>query len=966
MPQPLAYSREDFKCYLEGIDIPFTKVSITETEGNFPNATVAIPATRDCLRVLPGTVVQVVGPQEQSTNKPFGSKDGVVQVLLFEGEVTSIAYSKEATGRALQLQCSSFLNRMSMARSYSQDSLAPQMHKNARMIFSKTGAPVGFPGVTNEQKANNTDTDEDVVGKAEDVSEFTLANRFGGVNFTAVQAIESLLPGGDVNAIVQKVLSHFDLTDYYWCILDVSYRLRYSFVTFPNKVPEAHSAVLVETMKNLITSMKEGPSAADVYSLLDVLTTILDQLRYQVLTPSAPTGAISVMGSSNTESFEPMRAFGVPDLDAAPPALCNIFYPEQLINFTLSRSFFAEPTRGISYLDWNQSVAGSTGQWGINFVIPDLQVFQVNWIPKDDEGEDTETEMLDYSAAFTAEEAYQGARPIFNPIDGWMTAAANEYYNQQDRKTESITNEESEGPNWAKAMKSEAMKAWMDSKYGKSRQLTMQTAWNPSRMCGLPGLVIDPGFPTMYGVVSTIQTQILADGSCSSSVTMRAIRAIYDEDKGSLGAAADSLYPNATRTADSDIFPLVHDFLYKKELYNYKEIGKGVYTYITQGLKPQGDSTYLEEQIGDDYKSGKYSWNVNKDQFNAMPQANQTDYSIFRKIRNADNPDAFEIGKDAIETSDSEEQIYAKYLYQAVRKLKQEYLNFKDGDGLGLKAYLTDICYRQLCPFKDYLDFIQASNTRVETDYKQLVSILSTNAKTNIQVLIDNAGKLNGNMKDTVVNDTILKQLKLDYGTGSGAFTLAWYREEIAKIILTLEELEKNHYQTIQDAMDQIDSTAATNGQNTGSFINHKILPGETLSSIASKHKTSVDEILANNTVPGPAIKDTKGNQIVAEQTIKVPTSANPQLANSIIQQKTKTKEALELVYTATIAKLNAKLDKYKDDINSLEQGIAPAALTEAGQVEAVYRPYDATRRDHILIAFNDLLTSGTEMTITK
>ena len=39
---------------------------------------------------------------------------------------------------------------------------------------------------------------------------------------------------------------------------------------------------------------------------------------------------------------------------------------------------------------------------------------------------------------------------------------------------------------------------------------------------------------------------------------------------------------------------------------------------------------------------------------------------------------------------------------------------------------------------------------------------------------------------------------------------------------------------------------------------------------------------------------------------------------------------------------------------------------SRAGDIKAVYRPYDATRRDHILIAFNDLLTSGTDMTITK
>ena len=157
------------------------------------------------------------------------------------------------------------MNRMAMARSYSQDSLAPQMHKNARMIFCSAGAPVGFPGTTNKQKEDGADTDKDVRGDDGLVSEFTLANRFGGVNLSTIQMIESILPGGDINSVVQKVVGHFDLTDYYWSIMDVSYRIRSTIIAFPNKQPQALSAVLVESMKKLITSMKEGPEEQDVY-----------------------------------------------------------------------------------------------------------------------------------------------------------------------------------------------------------------------------------------------------------------------------------------------------------------------------------------------------------------------------------------------------------------------------------------------------------------------------------------------------------------------------------------------------------------------------------------------------------------------------------------------------------------------------------------------------------------------------
>lgn len=958
MSQPLAYDRQGFKVYLEGIDIPFTKVNITETEGNFPNAVIAIPATRDCTRVLPGTIVQVMGPHEQPQNKPMGDNKDIESVLLFEGEVVSLQYSKEATGRALQLQCSHFMNRMAMARSYSQDSLAPQMHKNARMIFCSAGAPVGFPGTTNKQKEDGADTDKDVRGDDGLVSEFTLANRFGGVNLSTIQMIESILPGGDINSVVQKVVGHFDLTDYYWSIMDVSYRIRSTIIAFPNKQPQALSAVLVESMKKLITSMKEGPAAQDVYSLLDVLATILDVLRYQTITPAAPTGGISSMGSSNTDSFEPLRAFVVPDLDAAPPALCNVFFPEHLVSFSYGRSFFSEPTRSISYLDWNMSNSGTTGQWGINFVIPDLKVFQVNWKPKDEDGEDGEQTMLDYSATFTPEEAYQGARPVFNPIDGWMTAAANEYYDQKDRTTENITNEDGDGPSWSKAMKNEAMKTWMLNKYGTGRNVTLQTSWNPNRICGLPGLILDPGFPSIYGVISSIQTQILADGSCSSSVAMRACRVIYDEDTEALAAEDAYLYPNASRTIDSDIFPGVHDFLYQSELYNYKEIGKAVYTYMTQGLKPTGAETALEKQIGEE------TWNVNKEQWASMPNANHYDYSILRKIRSSDNPDAFTLPQDADNPEDTDEQLYAKYLYLAVSNLKKEYMALSSSaNAVGLRTYLTDITYRQLVPFSDYLSFIQASNTREDSDYKESVNILSSNAAENLQTLINNAASLNGKISDTIVQDTLFKKLKLDFGTGSSAYSSGWYKEEISKIEAALLELENNHENTVREQLEKIENAAT---QSPSGFVNYTIVTGDTLSGIASANGISIDDILANNSHPGPAIQDVDGNKIIAGKTLKLPSSPNPKLAQSVIEAKAKTKEALDTIYNTTVAELNSTLTLYKDNIALIEQGIEPSVLIANDDVRAIYRPYDATRRDHILLAFNDLLTSGTEMTITK
>ena len=175
--------------------------------------------------------------------------------------------------------------------------------------------------------------------------------------------------------------------------------------------------------------------------------------------------------------------------------------------------------------------------------------------------------------------------------------------------------------------------------------------------------------------------------------------------------------------------------------------------------------------------------------------------------------------------------------------------------------------------------------------------------------------------------------------------------------------MEANHHLTVQDALDGIEN-ASTN--NVAGFINHVIKAGETLSQIAGSNNTSITKILENNSHPGPAIQDFDGNVIIEGKTLKIPSQANPQHANSIIEQKTKTKEALDTIYDTAVARLSVNLTTYQDAVSSLEAGIEPPELITPGDVTAVYRPYDATRRDHILIAFNDLLTSGSDMTITK
>ena len=351
--------------------------------------------------------------------------------------------------------------------------------------------------------------------------------------------------------------------------------------------------------------MKAGTTESDIYNLYDVLWAVMEMIRYQFIVPAAPTGGIQIAGSPTTAegNYEPLRAFFIPDMDTSPPALCNVFVPDQIVNFSYQRAFFSEPTRSLTYLDWNVGKAGQVGKYGINFMIPDLKPFQITYkVPDTKTGDPQGDTEGDYIPAFTPEEAYQGCRPIFSPVDGWFVSAATGEYPQEERTLEQITTDDdtaSDKPNFARALKNEALKTWMLNKHGKSKAMTLQTEWNPSRMVGLPGVVIDPGFPSLTGVVSQIATEIDANGTASSSVTMRTVRAIYDEDPEAFKLDSDSLHPHAVKATSSDITPTLHDFLYNAALYSHTEIGRELYTYLLYGNLPE--NTQMEN-----YGTGKY------------------------------------------------------------------------------------------------------------------------------------------------------------------------------------------------------------------------------------------------------------------------------------------------------------------------------------------------------------------------
>jgi hypothetical protein len=101
--KPLINDYTDFELYLEGIKIPFSSVTIHESESAPPSLSIRLPAKSGALKILAKTVVHLYGP---APNPFTGIKE---KILLFEGEVSGFGYDTTSNSSSISLRCQSLL-----------------------------------------------------------------------------------------------------------------------------------------------------------------------------------------------------------------------------------------------------------------------------------------------------------------------------------------------------------------------------------------------------------------------------------------------------------------------------------------------------------------------------------------------------------------------------------------------------------------------------------------------------------------------------------------------------------------------------------------------------------------------------------------------------------------------------------------------------------------------------------------
>lgn len=746
MTKPSVVNISGIEAYLEGIKVPFNSIQISEAEGSIPSASITFAADAGALRLLATTLLQIFG------NVPNEIGNGVTSVLLFEGELTGIDYFKDPSfGNQVVARFTHPFSKMLSARLKPSDSiitkqkeLAASLQKTNVIILSdKTTDKILSSDLTsNDIKTYEEKSNVEITGLLSKLGSFT---KIGGLadEFSRLLQDEKI-NNGNFQLMIETFNKFFELNDLYYGITSNSLKLSKSIFSFPNpgisKVLqlkatwEAFSDFLQNT-KNFTLSDK------GIYTLYEVLEKFQQYMMYQFIVPAAPTAAKLFFTDLPIKNYYPLRGYYFPNIENGPPILTNIFFPKQVSKLTFSRDLAGEVTRQIAQTHWSFTGSNSLPEW-INpiYVLPDIDII------KNNNGE--------VESSYTREESYRGINIATITYDGLITKTLSDNSLKIDTNTgkevsgKSVSINDSTG----EIMRVFAIDQYLHNRYSK-RLVRLSTTWNPFRMIGMPGLVFEEGYPSIVGIVSTINTTITANG-IASEVTLRNCRIIHDDDIGSVfnplldkKEEVTGLDKYIINDLSTDKITSVNEYIYDNNLYSFRKIGEDVYTYLVKG------TSHINRQFSkfSSIKPSIYSNYENNLSNNPeiFPNDEKIDYSILRFIKQKnENSAAINLitqYSSKINYPVPDEILYTLDLYESIEALKKQYKNIillgeQSENSSILDKYMNSINWRKLLTKEEYKTFTNISFDQNNhfRDTKDLYYILKNNKREDIVSYIKN------------------------------------------------------------------------------------------------------------------------------------------------------------------------------------------------------------------------------------
>lgn len=285
--------RTGFEVYLEGIKAPtFSAMTIREIEGDFPSASISFPASSSILRILPGTIVQIFGPEPITSDK----------ILVFEGEVHSVSYQKSSGSRFVNFSCTSLLSSWETVTTRPPDALITPKFRQALGEWDYR-----YLNLTEDNKEQNQQQavsifsaiaqarqerhSQEITGELKEALENFNITAVGEFKDTFAQLLnETRIEEGDIHFFLQFFLNKFELLDPFYGIQAGSYNFADSVLGLPNKgrmEPFKIKAIFENTFK-LARNVK-NPFQGGGLRLLVAIQELLETTHFSMISPSGYT-----------------------------------------------------------------------------------------------------------------------------------------------------------------------------------------------------------------------------------------------------------------------------------------------------------------------------------------------------------------------------------------------------------------------------------------------------------------------------------------------------------------------------------------------------------------------------------------------------------------------------------------------------------------------------------------------------
>lgn len=711
-----------FELYLEGIFIPsFSSIQIREGEGLFPQAAISFPATSGIFRTLPGTIVQVFGPDLKESNK---------KILLFEGQVNSLNLSKTTGGKTVSLQCTSFLHTWQSATITPKDTLVTPEYRQAIQQ-------------TRIEYKNLTDESRDVEGKETNRSlqavSNSLSNKFKSelfgdlpdlmdqIQFTGIgnfaDEMNRLLRNesiskGDIHLLVNFFMRKFELQEPFFGLTSQSLRLSESVLSYPNfdKMSPFILEAILHNWQQFTSALSPGRNSNSL-NLFIGLQQILQTAHYTLISPSNFTSSLQFWGSNSILSGDntretPARAYIVPNLENSPPANFNTIFPHEIENQSFNWNMLEEPTR---------TIGATTPIFGGG----DFDIIGVNAFCTEPILNITNRGSRNNTAGLTPEETYRGITVHKKSFNWFFANTLHSTYGNTENTPEESKNE------FLNDIKNPLNQLTIQEHYRKklaSRTLSLAATWSPYRMIGVPGTILSTeNTPSFTGVLSSVTTVISGQGNVSSTLTFRGVRAIHEAEN----EAEHEDYEDMINDYTIDPYVNNNSYLFDPGIYDFKNIGKQLYTTLKWGTLTKESKIKEYATTGDTDSQIFKGSNKNINDLFSNRLYKQTDDSILSILRNSkgelESSLNFDLVTSAFSNSFGSSAELTKYIYDAVHTLRDTYKKIEENEQL-LDVWAADYTYRKIISKGDYFAYLNIDPSQPldrKVNYKDSIALLS-------------------------------------------------------------------------------------------------------------------------------------------------------------------------------------------------------------------------------------------------